>query len=141
MATEYPGNVIPAPGFINGDYGNDDELLSSTVGYTQKGVTLLSGQGVVLLGTALGRQTATKRYVKYNPAASDGSQEFAGFLRHTVDTGTVASGPGVQDLLGNIVTRGELKLTTVSTANGGTTDLVTNVAGSRVNDVIGTFTF
>lgn len=139
--TEYIGGVIPAPGFINGNYGNDDELLYSMVGYTQKGVTLLSGQGVLPLGTALARQTATKRYVKYNSGGSDGSQNFAGFLRHSVDTGLVASGAGVQDQQGNIVIVGILKLTQVSSANGGLTALLSNVAGSRANADLGSFTF
>lgn len=141
MATEYIGGLIPAPGFINGNYANDDELLFSTVGYTQKGVTLLAGQGVLPLGTALARQTATKRYVKYNSAGSDGSQNFAGFLRHSVDTGLVPSGPGVQDLLGNIVIMGVLKLSQVSSANGGTSALLSGIPGSRVNADLGSFKF
>lgn len=137
MATEYIGQTTPAPGFINGNYANDDELLFSTRGFTQKGVTLLSGQGVLPLGTALARQTSTKRYVKYNSGASDGSQNFAGFLRTSVDTGLVASGAGVQDLQANIVIQGILKLTPVSSANGG----IPTVTASRSDAVLGTFTF
>ena len=50
--TEYVGNAIPAPGFKKGGWTTDQELLmSSNPGsYHQKGVTLKSGQGVLLLG-------------------------------------------------------------------------------------------
>lgn len=70
MTIEYPGNVLYSPNFTKGSSSVDDELLYSTAGFTQKGVTLKGGQGVLLLGTVLGRKTGDKKYYKY---ADDGS--------------------------------------------------------------------
>lgn len=136
--TEYVGNSIPSPGFNRGDYANDDELLYSTARFTQKGVTLKAGQGVLLLGTVLAQDTASKQYVKYNSAGSGGANVARGVLRNSVDTGSDSSGATFQ---GNIVISGILKLSALSAANGGTGSLEAAITGSRVDSVIGTFTF
>lgn len=128
--TNYTGNAIPAPGYAKGTSTVDDELLYSTVGYTQKGVTLKPGQGVLLLGTLLKQDSATKQYVK----ATDSTAE--GVLRQTTDTGTDANGQVWQ---GNIVLMGLLKLDRVTAANSGVT--LTNVLGARTNSVRNTFKF
>ncbi len=125
------GNSIPAPDFrVNGTYV-DDELLFSTVGYTQKGVTLKPGQGVLLLGTGIKQDPATKLYVKTTTAA-----DIEGFLRQTTDTGATADALKFQQ---NIVIAGILKLSKVEAANSGVT--LSNIAGARVNAVIGSFKF
>lgn len=137
MAIEYTGNAIPAPGFLTGDVYADDEILYSTHGgFTQKGVTLEPGQGVVKAGTVLARKTSTKRYVAYNSGGSDGTNVALGILRKSVNTGTDPQG---QIWLGNIVEAGFLKLSAVTAANSGLT--LTSVLGGRVNPVEGYFKF
>lgn len=137
MAIEYTGNAIPAAGFLNGNIYADDEILYSTHGgFTQKGVTLEPGQGVVKAGTVLARKTSTKRYVAYASGGSDGTNVALGVLRKSVDTGTDPAG---QIWLGNIVEAGFLKLSTVQAANSGLT--LTSVLGGRVDAVQGFFKF
>lgn len=129
---EYTGNAIPAPGFRSGGGVIDDELLFSTQGYTQKGVTLKAGQGVLLLGTALKQDATSKRYVRATAA-----EDATGFLRQSVDTG---SDPAGQEWQGNIVTMGMLKLAKVSAANSGI-NVSGGLLGSRVDAVQGYFKF
>lgn len=131
MALEYTGNAIPAPGMAKGLHTNDLELLYSAHNYIQKGVTLKAGQGVLLLGTFLKQDTATKKYVKTTVAA-----DATGVLRKTVDTGTDVEG---QVWLGNILYAGVLKLDLVTAANSGVT--LTDVLGATVNSVEGFFKF
>lgn len=130
MVTEYPGNAIPAPGYAKGSTTVDDELLFSTIGYTQKGVTLKPGQGVLLLGTLLKQDASSKQYIK----ATDNTA--TGVLRQTTDTGTDENGQVWQ---ANIVLAGLLKLAAVSAANSGVT--LTSVLGARVDAVQGFFKF
>lgn len=129
---EYAGNAIPAAGFRRGNNVPDDELLYSAVGFTQKGVQLKAGQGTLLLGTVLARETSSKKYVKYVSGGSEGTGVAVGVLRKTVETGTDPDG---QEYMGNIVVSGLLKLDRVSYANGG----VPNVLGRVTNEVIGYF--
>lgn len=128
---EYTGNAIPAPGYRSGGGVIDDELLFSTAGYTQKGVTLKPGQGVLLLGTLLKQDATSKQYVR--ATASDAQ----GVLRQSVDTGTDPAGQVWQ---GNIVIQGLLKLAKVSAANSGV-NVSGGVLGSRVDAVQGYFKF
>lgn len=127
---EYPGNAIPAPGYAKGSTTVDDELLFSTVGFTQKGVTLKPGQGVLLLGTLIKQDPSTKQYIKANDNTAEG------LLRQTTDTGTDPAGQVWQ---ANIVIAGIAKLAKVQSANSGVT--LTSVLGAQVNAVIGTFKF
>jgi Bacteriophage lambda head decoration protein D len=129
-------SLVPAfgPGWPAG-FTTDAELLFSTNGgFTQKGVTLATGQGILPVGTCLGRVTATKLYVPYNAGNSDGSQVPRGFLRTAADTGTTLYPRG---LMANIVIRGILKSSLVS---GADTNAIT-LLGARVDTVIGSFTF
>ena len=70
------------------------ELLLSTAGYTQRGVTLAAGQGVLPTGCVIARHTASGKYFAYVAGASDGRQIALGVLRDSRDTG----GPGVDTL-------------------------------------------
>lgn len=72
MATEYPGNILVTPSFTKGNQSVDDELLYSTAGFSQKGVTLKAGQGVLLLGTALAQKTGDKKWYKYDDSGAAG---------------------------------------------------------------------
>lgn len=134
---EYNGNAIPAAGINRGPHVPDDEILYSAVGFTQKGITLAAGQGVLVAGTALARRTSTKLYEKFASGGTDGLDTPVGILRKTVNTGTDEDG---QKYLGNVVIAGILKLQNVSSANGGATDIATALNAST-NEVFGTFKF
>lgn len=127
MATQY--EKLPVPGFVSptADY-TDPEILYSTVGFTQKGVTLAGGQGVLAAGTVLGQKTADKKYYAYSNAAADGTQTARGVLRHAADTAG-------SDQLGNIVIAGILKNALVVGSDAAAlTDL-----GATVDTVRGTY--
>lgn len=120
---------IPVPGMKKGpELANDPELLYSTAGFTQKGVTLAGGQGILPIGTLLARRTADKKYVAYNNAGTGGAETARGVLRTGVDTGAAGS-PDVQ---ANIVIQGILKNSLVSGADAGAlTDLGAIVDAAR----------
>lgn len=133
MATQY--QQIPVPGFTSptADY-IDPEILYSAVGFTQKGVTIAGGQGVIPAGTVLGQKTSDKKYYAYSNANSDGTQTALGILRRPVDTGT---GTGRPDQLSNIVIAGIIKLGMVHGADAAAlTDL-----GATTNTVMGYLSF
>ena len=129
---EYVGNVMPAPGYSRKGWTNDQELLMATNpgSYHQKGVTLKSGQGVLLLGTLIKQEPATKLYVK----ATDNTAE--GVLRTTVDTGTDANG---QKWQGNILFGGLLNLALMKAANSGVT--LSSVLDARITENRNLFKF
>ena len=60
--------------------------------------TVLSGQGVTLRGTAMGRITASGKWVKSLSASSDGSQIIRGIMLDTVD----ATSADVEGVIGRI---------------------------------------
>lgn len=122
---------IPVPGFTSPtDTYVDQELLYSTAGYTQKGVTIAGGQGILPIGTVLGRKTSDKKYYVYNNALSTGVEVARGVLRRPVDTSK-------GDQLGNIVIQGILKNNLVSGADAAAlVDL-----NARQDTVLNTFTF
>ncbi len=126
---------LPVPGQSAGPSYTSPELLASTVqgSYTQRGVTLAGGQGILPIGTVLGRQTANKKYYVYNNSASDGTEVARGLLRRAADLGAAGSA----DQLGNIVTRGVVKNSLVSGADSAAiVDL-----GARVDTVTDEFYF
>ncbi len=132
MANEYP--VIPSPGYWKGNTAEDNELLYSYAGFTQKGVTIAAGQGVLPIGTVLGRKTSDKKYYAYNNSGSGGVDTARGVLRRPVNTGTDPNGPDQQ---GNLVIQGILKANLVSGADASAiTDL-----GATVDAVRNTFKF
>jgi hypothetical protein len=63
------------------------ELLLSYAGFTQRGVTLAAGQGVLPTGTVIARHTASGKYFSYQAGATDGRQTPVGVLRDGRDTG------------------------------------------------------
>lgn len=132
MATEYES--IPAPGFWKGNDTTNPEILYSTVGFTQKGVTLAAGQGVLAAGTVLAQNSTTKRYVAYASGGANGTGTARGILRTGVDTGTDADGP---EKLGNIVIAGILKNNAIVGADAG----ARTTLGAVVDTVRGTFKF
>lgn len=131
IGTEYFGNSIPAPDFRRGGVAVDDEILYSANDYTQKGVTLKPGQGVLLGGTLLTKDSATKKYVKTTDPT-----KAVGLLRKTTDTG---SSEDAQVWQANILYAGLVKLSAVKAANSGVT--LTNVLKGIVNEDEGFFRF
>lgn len=122
---------IPVPGFTSpNDTFVDQELLYSYAGFTQKGVTIAAGQGILPIGTVLGRKTSDKKYYVYNNGASNGVEVARGVLRRPVDTSK-------GDQLANIVIQGILKNNLVSGADSAAlVDL-----NARQDTVLNTFTF
>jgi len=131
MATQF--QKLPVPGFTYPTAAyTDPEILYSTAAFTQKGVTLGSGQGVLAAGTVLGQKTADKKYYAYSNANADGTQVARGVLRFGVDTSTVVS--AANDQLGNIVIQGILNYPLIVGADAAAlTDL-----GATVDTVRGT---
>lgn len=132
MSTAY--QKIPVPGFTSPTAeATDPEILYSTAGFTQKGVTVAGGQGILPAGTVLGRKTSDKKYYVYDNAGSGGVEVARGVLRRAVDTGSA----GAADQLANIVIAGILKLSLVSGADSAAiTDL-----NASTDSVLGTFKF
>jgi hypothetical protein len=113
---DYTGNSVPAAGFYESGFTNDDELLWSAHNYVQKGVRLKPGQGVLLLGTFLKQDTATKQYVRATAA------DATAILRKTTGTGTT---PDAKAWMANILLAGFLKLDRVQKANPDVADVGT----------------
>lgn len=135
------GNEIPAAGITRGTNIPNDEILYSTAGFTQKGVTLAPGKGLLIGGTVLARNSSTKLYEKWVSGGPNGTGTPAGVLRKTVETGTDTNG---QKYLANIVVQGILKLSKVSSANGGVTNIISAggaLAGASYSDALGFFKF
>jgi hypothetical protein len=97
---DYPPGYTKPTHEYGAPYGDEfhaeavQELLLSMAGYTQRGVTLAAGQGILPTGCIIARHTASGRYFAYNAAATDGRQTPVGVLRDARDTG----GPGSASL-------------------------------------------
>jgi hypothetical protein len=107
------GNVLKAPGFSVKAEVIPAELLYSYSRLTQKGGTLVSGQGVLAAGTPLKKDSTTNMLVV---DVSPGTAACRGLLRQGVDTGTVNTDLPKQC---NIVTAGVVKADVVRAANAG----------------------
>jgi len=92
------GNVLHVPGTSAKATYQPKEILASYARYTQKGVTLAQGQGLLAAGTVLYRNSSTKKYT----ATASGNGAAKGVLRRDVDTTD-------EDKLANIVMSGILK--------------------------------
>lgn len=125
---------IPVPGYTAPTASSTDpELLYSTAGFTQKGVTLAGGQGILPLGTVLARKASDKLYYVYDNGGSGGLEIPRGVLRRSVDTGSA----GAATQLANMVIAGILKLDYVSGADSAAITELNAVT----DDVLGTFKF
>lgn len=69
---EFPGNIMQSPSYTKTAFSQDDELLYSTHRFTQKGVTLKAGQGVLKLGLVLAQKASDKKWYAYNDAGTSG---------------------------------------------------------------------
>lgn len=134
MANEFQS--IPVPGYTQGDVYVDTEILYSYARFTQKGVTLKGGQGVLKAGTLLGRKTADKKYYTYDNSKSDGTEVARGVLRRDVDT----NANGSADQVTNMVISGIIKNNFISGAGtNAITDAVSDL-NAKVDTVQNTFT-
>lgn len=129
--TTVEGNLYGVPFGDNLTAPHVQELLVSMVGYRQHGVVLAGAQGVLQSGQVLARVTSTGLYVKYNPLASDGSQNPLGFLRRQTDT---TNGP----VQANLVIAGEVRYDLVS-SGGLDTNAITVLNGRVLNAPISTY--
>lgn len=97
---DYPPGYVKPTHEYGQPYGDEfhaevvQELMLSMAGYTQRGVTLAAGQGILPTGCVIARHSASGRYFAYNAAATDGRQTPVGVLRDARDTG----GPGSASL-------------------------------------------
>lgn len=62
-----------------------DVLKGDLGGMSREAVTILSGEGVLAIGTVLGKVTASGKYVAHVNGASDGSQTAVAVLIDAVD--------------------------------------------------------
>lgn len=114
------GNVLKVPGTGSVAEVKGDEILGSYARFTQKGLTLKGGSGVLEAGTLLKASSTAK---KYNGVAdATGIANTVGILRNAADT-------GAGDLLGNYVRSGVVKLSALKYADG------TAVASGDYDDV------
>ena len=102
------GNVLVAPGFGSRSEAGTRELMYSMKGYTQKGVTLKSGQGLLPAGTPLVR-SGEGDYAAATVSGGTVTGTVEGFLRQATDTGT-AGDPANPQKMGNIVLFGAIKV-------------------------------
>lgn len=122
---------IPSPGFTSPTHTYEPtEILYSTVGLRQKGVTLAASQGILPAGTVLAQHSTTKRYHVYTNGGSNGLGTAVGILRRAVDTTA-----GEQQA--NIVISGSLKLSLVSGADSG----AITTLNARTSTAMGFFNF
>ncbi len=124
---------LPVPSFTSGPSFTDPELLFSTAGFTQTGVTIAGGHGILPVGTVLARKTSDKKYYVYDNNGSGGLEIARGVLRRAIDTGA----SGAPDQLSNMVIQGILKLSLVSGADA---DALTDL-NARTDSTRDTFTF
>ncbi len=114
---EQLGNEIPIPSFTEKTYLDDFEIMASMAGFTQIGITILAGQGILPAGTVMGQVATSDKWILYLGGASDGSEIARGVLRRRVDT---TDG----DIHGNLVVAGIVTDSKLSGLDaGGITDM------------------
>lgn len=130
---EYEGNVLRPPGVGPETQQPDvEELLASTVGYTQKGGTVESGAGVLEVGTPVTFNGTSGFWEKVDDVAAGQVQ---GFVRNAVDVTT-------EDKLINVVVKGTIKTAVRGLTGVDAEDLATSIGGgARVIPAFGWLTF
>lgn len=77
-----------------GRYASDWLKREADSRFSREGIVVVSGSGVVLSGTVLGKISATGKYAPVTVAADDGSEDAVAILLDTVDA-TDADARGV----------------------------------------------
>lgn len=134
------GDVLRPPGFGIGGTTTDNEILASSVGYTQFGVTIAAGQGILPAGTVLGQFTSgtnsvtglpnAKKWGVYDNNAPTGVQTARAVLRSACDT-------TFGDRIADVVVMGMLKNSKLS----GVDSAAIADFGARVDTVLDIFSF
>lgn len=101
------GNVLKVPGTGSVAEVKSDEILGSYARFTQKGLTLKMGSGVLEAGTLLKLSSTAKKY----EGATATTDTIVGVLRKAVDTTK-------SDMLANYVSSGIVKTDKLKYANG-----------------------
>lgn len=137
---DYPPGYTKPTHEYGAPYGDEfhaeavQELLLSMAGYTQRGVTLAAGQGVLPTGCVIARHAGSGKYFAYNAAATDGRQTPVGVLRDARDTG----GPGAANLSGyNANTNGVNPDGITLAGSAGTGTFPASPAGKSAVDALG----
>jgi head decoration protein D len=132
-----PGYVKPTHEYGQA-YGDEfhaeavQELLLSYAGFTQRGVTLAAGQGVLPTGCVIARHTASGKYFSYQAGATDGRQIPVGILRDGRDTG----GPGAASLSAYNASTNSVNPDAITLA-GGSIVFPASPAGKVATDCLG----
>lgn len=135
------GNVLKVPGTSSVAEVKGTEILGSYARFTQKGLTILSGSGVLEAGTVLVTSATAKKYRGTVAADTDGTADppVIGILRKGVDATS-------KDMLANYVASGIVKTASIKHANGTALSaaelarVATSLSG-RVDDVHGWLIF
>lgn len=101
------GNVLKVPGTGAVAEVKGTEILGSYARFTQKGLTIKSGSGVLEAGTLLKASSTAKKY----DGATASTDTVVGVLRKGVDATS-------EDKLANYVTSGIVKVDALKYANG-----------------------
>lgn len=101
------GNVLKAPGTGGTPETRADEILGSYARFTQKGLTIKNGSGLLEAGTLLRVSGTAKKY----EGATASTDTFVGILRKGVDATD-------SDFLANYVSSGIVKLSALKYADG-----------------------
>lgn len=111
--TAREGNVLHVPGHTTKAQVGGEEILGSYARFTQKGLTVLSGSGVLEAGTVLIDSGTAKKYKGAAAADMDGTTDptFRGILRNAVDATAT-------DMLANYVASGVVKTAALKHADG-----------------------
>lgn len=134
--TEAVGNVLRPPSRTSKAATTNEEILFSYVGFTQKGLTVISGAGVLKTGTAL-KVSGTPG--KYTGAAKADVADVVAILRKDVDATS-------QDMLANYVLHGTLKgvmvkYTDDDTLSAGELAALATVLGGKYNPIHDTLSY
>jgi hypothetical protein len=155
MPTYTPGDSyeqIPVPSFTKpthtyGSTFGDEfhapvvfELMASTKGgWTQRGVVLAGGAGVIPTGTVLAQYTSGPNqylYGVYSSGGSNGLNAPLGFLRNGTDTGGASSPSGLPsaNTSGLLVTSGIVNYTVTSGLDSGAITALVGRLDPAVNE-------
>jgi hypothetical protein len=139
--TAREGNVLHVPGTSSKAEVKGDEILGSYARFTQKGLTIKSGSGLLEAGTVLVDSATAKKYKGAAAADIDGTSdpEVRGILRKAVDATST-------DMLANYVASGVVKTAALKHADGtalssAEIDRVATSLNGRVDDIHGFLIF
>jgi len=103
-----------------------EHLLSEGNGnISRESIVIASGANVLLPGTALGKITASGKYIAYDDSASDGSEVAAGILFDGVDASS-ADQDAVAHVRDCVIAKADITWAVPGDETSGTADLLVN---------------